>query len=664
VGAKVGLALTFSPFPLAVLWPPNAIVFGALLIAPTRWWWVLLLAVLPAHLLAETQESVPLSMVLCWYVSNMSEALIGAGLVRYLAGRPTRLDTVHGATVVCCAAAVAAVLSSVLDATFVTVIGWGKAEFWSLWKSRVFTNTLSSLMFVPVAVTWTAGLKQMWKTEQARVLEAAILFAGLATVGILAFDSTLTTASALPTLLYLPVPFFVWAALRFGPAVASTAFTLIAALVIWGAGHGQGPFVHSVASQDTLPIQIFLLSVAVLVLFLAAMVQERKAATQSLRTSGELFTTAFKSSPDAMAISRSIDGQVIVANDRWMQLLSYPRALSGPSPLIPLLAHLVEADRPKLVSAMSGAGSAVRDLELGLSDFNGLARRVLVSVTSVELQGAPCLINVVRDISAQRHAESEAREQRLQLTHLSRVASLTTFGGTLAHELTQPLAAVLNNAHAAVLFIEHDPVDMTEIRSALVDISDAAKRAGLVIDHLRLLMKKGEAEFGTVDLNRLVADAIQFAHGVLVSGEVAVSVDLAPDLPQIAGDAVQLEQLLLNLISNACDAMKHQEPAQRRISVSTLHASDRSVQLLVADTGPGVDAAGLDLIFDPFYTTKEHGLGLGLAISRKIAQAHGGTLSMESRRGAGATFRLTLPGVRERDGIGAISEDLREPSPG
>ena len=147
-----------------------------------------------------------------------------------------------------------------------------------------------------------------------------------------------------------------------------------------------------------------------------------------------------------------------------------------------------------------------------------------------------------------------------------------------------------------------------------------------------------------VDLNRLVADVIQFARGVLVSGEVAVSVNLAPDLPQIAGDGVQLEQLLLNLISNACDAMKRQEPAQRGIAVSTLHASDGSVELLVTDTGPGLDATALDLIFDPFYTTKENGLGLGLSISRKIAQAHGGTLSVESRRGAGATFRLKLPG--------------------
>ena len=291
---KIGLALTFPPFPLAVLWPPNAILFGALLIAPTRWWWVLLLAVLPAHLLAETQGSVPLSMVLCWYVSNMSEALIGAGLVRYLAGQPTRLDTVRGATVVCCAAVVAAVFSSFLDATFVTVIGWGKAEFWALWKARVFTNTLSSLMFVPVAITWAAGVKQLRQAEQARVLEAGILFAGLATVGILAFDSTLTNAGALPTLLYLPMPFFVWAALRFGPAVASTAFTLIAALVIWGASHGQGPFLHAVAREDALPIQVFLISVAVLVLFLAAMVQERKAAIRELADLARAFRYRFQ----------------------------------------------------------------------------------------------------------------------------------------------------------------------------------------------------------------------------------------------------------------------------------------------------------------------------------------------------------------------------------
>jgi C4-dicarboxylate-specific signal transduction histidine kinase len=283
---------------------------------------------------------------------------------------------------------------------------------------------------------------------------------------------------------------------------------------------------------------------------------------------------------------------------------------------MPLLAHLIDADRPKLLSAMGDGRSGMRDLELGLYDAHGVTRRVLVSATPIVLQGSPCVVNLVRDISAQRHAEAEAREQRLQLTHLSRVASLTTFGGTLAHELTQPLATVLNNAHAAVLFLEEDPVDASEIRLALADIADAARRAGLVIDHLRLLMKKGEAELGVVDLNRLVADVIEFAHGFLSSSQVNVTVDLARDLPQIAGDAVQLQQLLLNLISNACDAMKDQDPAQRGVSVTTLLAADGSVQLLVADTGPGIDDSGLDLIFDPFYTTKANGLGLGLAISR------------------------------------------------
>lgn len=645
VGAKVGLALTFPPFPLAVLWPPNAILFGALLIAPTRWWWVLLLAVLPAHLLVETQEGVPVSMVLCWYVSNMSEALIGAGFVRHLAGQPASIDTVKGATVVCCAAVVAAVISSFLDASFVTVIGWGKAEFWALWKSRVFTNTLSSLMFVPVAIAWAADVKQLWQAEQARLLEAGLLFAGLATVGILAFDSTLTNASALPTLLYLPIPFFVWAALRFGPAVASTAFTLIAALVIWGAGHGQGPFLHAVTREDTLPIQVFLISVAVPVLFLAAVIQERKAAIQNLRISQELFATAFRSSPDAMSISRSVDGQVIDANDRWLQLLSYQSAGTGSPPLIPLLAHVADADRPKLLSAIAD-GSSVRDLELGLYDVGGLARRVLVSVTPIALQGEPCAINVVRDISAQRRAEREAREQGLQLTHLTRVASLTTFAGTLAHELTQPLTAILSNAQAALRFVGHDPVDIAEVRETLTDIADASKRAGLVIHRLRLLMKKGETDSGIVDLNKLIADVMEFARGLFVTGEVAATVNLSSDLPQIVGDRVQLQQLLLNLISNACDALRHQDPAQRGITVSTSLTSDGSVQLVVSDTGSGIDATGLDLVFDPFYTTKENGLGLGLSISRKIAQAHGGTLSAESGPGGGATFRLTLTAVQ------------------
>ena len=423
-------------------------------------------------------------------------------------------------------------------------------------------------------------------------------------MGILAFDSTLTNAGALPTLLYLPIPFFVWAALRFGPAVASTAFTLIAALVIWGAGHGQGPFVHAVAREDTLPIQVFLISVAVPVLFLAAVIQERQAAIQNLRISEELFATAFKSSPDAMAISRSVDGQVIDANDRWLQLLSYQSAGTGSPPLIPLLAHVADADRPKLLSAIAdGSRCAIWSLACTTS-------AALLAGCSSQSRRSSCRASLAPSMSCATSPRSDAPNGKPGSKASSsptsrRVASLTTFAGTLAHELTQPLTAILSNAQAALRFVGHDPVDIAEVRETLTDIADAGKRAGHVIHRLRLLMKKGETDSGIVDLNKLIADVMEFARGLFVTGEVAATVNLSSDLPQIAGDRVQLQQLLLNLISNACDALRHQDPAQRGITVSTSLTSDGSVQLVVSDTGSGIDATGLDLVFDPFYTTKE-----------------------------------------------------------
>jgi two-component system sensor kinase FixL len=278
-----------------------------------------------------------------------------------------------------------------------------------------------------------------------------------------------------------------------------------------------------------------------------------------------------------------------------------------------------------------------------LRDCLGQMRTVQVSITPVQLLGEDCLISVVRDVTEQRQADLEAREQRQQLTHLTRVASLTDFSSTLAHELNQPLTAILSNAQAALRFLARDPPNLAEIRSILGEIADADKRAGLLIHHLRLLMKKGEEEFVRLDLNQLVKDVLDFVHGEFAMRSVDVTASFSPDLPQVSGDRVQLQQLVLNLISNACEAMQNQDRSSRLLSITTVHGADDTIQLVVSDTGPGIREEKLDRVFEPFFTTKENGLGLGLPICRKIARGHGGALTAENRGGEGATLRLVLP---------------------
>jgi two-component system sensor kinase FixL len=244
-----------------------------------------------------------------------------------------------------------------------------------------------------------------------------------------------------------------------------------------------------------------------------------------------------------------------------------------------------------------------------------------------------------------RAAESEANELRRQLAHVTRVASLSDFSSTIAHELNQPLTAILANAQAALRFLQHEPPNLREVEGILAEIVEADQRAGQLIRHLRLLMKKGEEQFVELDLNHLVPEVLAFVRGEFLLRAVEVRTSYAPDLPRIVGDRVQLHQVMLNLVCNACEAMQAQE-RPRVLSVRTLQAPDANVQVIVCDTGPGVPAERVEQIFEPFFTTKGSGLGMGLTICRRIAAAHGGRLTAQSRAGEGARFCLLLPEVR------------------
>jgi PAS domain S-box-containing protein len=598
---------------------------------------VLILGVFPAHLLAELSEKVPVTMVLCWFVSNVTEAMLGAIFIRRFAGDALSLGTLRAAVVFCCAAVLAPFLSSFLDAAFVRMVGWGNADYWTLVGARFPSNALSVLTFVPVAITWGAAEP----AQRARLPEAGALLGLLLAACIVVFDSGVTEPLGASALLYLPVPFLMWAALRFGPRLTSTCYSIVAFLVIWGAGHGRGPFLQAVTYQDALSIQLFLISLAVPMLLLAAVIEERRDSERKLRASEELFSSAFRFSPDPIAISRRSDGHIIEANDRWLELLRYDRRQLARGELDPLEAHIDRADHAKFAALARDQGD-LRDVELTLRDCGGNSRQTLVSVAPVELRGEACVINIVRDITAQRQAEADAYEQRKQLTHLTRVVSLTDFSSTLAHELNQPLTAILSNAQAAQRFLARDPPNVQEVRSILAEIADADKRAGQLIQRLRVLMKKGEEEFLPTDLNQLVTDVLEFIRGEFVMRNVAVRASLWPDLPQVDCDRVQLQQLVLNLISNACEAMQD-HGGEKTLSIATVHQSDDTVQVVVTDSGPGIPPDQLERIFEPFVTTKEQGLGLGLAICRKIARAHRGSLVADSHYGDGASFRLVLP---------------------
>ena len=214
--------------------------------------------------------------------------------------------------------------------------------------------------------------------------------------------------------------------------------------------------------------------------------------------------------------------------------------------------------------------------------------------------------------------------------------------GALAHELSQPLTAVLSNAQAARGFVDREPIDLPELRATIDDIINDNRRAGAVIDRLRGFLRKQASVLQPVNLNDVVREVVDLAHSEIIARSVTVTSTLAPGTPFVLGDRVQLQQVVLNLLLNACDAMSETPLSQRHLALTTT-VEDGFVRLAVADRGTGIPKNQLDHVFEPFVTFREQGLGLGLAISRSIVTAHNGSIQAENNVDGGATFRCFLP---------------------
>ncbi len=252
---------------------------------------------------------------------------------------------------------------------------------------------------------------------------------------------------------------------------------------------------------------------------------------------------------------------------------------------------------------------------------------------------------VSHDITERKRSELEAASRRDEMAHLARVAMLGELSGSLAHELNQPLAAILSNAQAAQRFLMRDPPQLERVSEILADIVKSDKRAGAVITRLRSLLRKEEAHHQPVDMNEVIAEVLALMRSDLLNRRVAVLTELAAPLPAVSGDRVQLQQVLLNLLINGCEAMNGSQP-QRELVVRSEVTSSGSVKVSVADRGSGIPPDELERIFEPFVTTKPQGMGLGLAVCRSIVQAHNGRLWAANNPGGGAILCIELAAER------------------
>jgi PAS domain S-box-containing protein len=337
----------------------------------------------------------------------------------------------------------------------------------------------------------------------------------------------------------------------------------------------------------------------------------------------------------------------IWANDSWRILFGF-----DPSEHLDLdrvLQRLHPDDRQTLrqhqAMALAGSNGGTYQTDYRLMRPDG-ATRWISSQGRVEFDatGRPVLIRgAARDVTARKQAEQETLLLRQEIAHAGRVSMMGQLASGLAHEINQPLASILRNAEAAELFLQHPSPDLDEIRAILSDIRSDDERAGQVIDRMRGLLKRKTLDTEPLDVGALVDDVAALVRIDAATRQVKLDVDVPADLPHVRGDRVQIQQVLLNLILNGMDAVHGTRFEDRRVDVTARLDGAQLIEIAVGDAGHGIPADTLARIFDPFFTTKPNGLGIGLAVSRTIVEAHSGRLWAENRNGGGAAFRFTLP---------------------
>jgi two-component system, LuxR family, sensor kinase FixL len=342
---------------------------------------------------------------------------------------------------------------------------------------------------------------------------------------------------------------------------------------------------------------------------------------------------------------RDLTRKEIWATDNWRALFGFSK--SEPLSLDDFLHRLHpderETVRQALARAIEGDGRYQMEHRLVLPDGQ---MRWIHSRGRVEFNGdgKPILVRGVSlDITERNKAEQETQLLRQEIAHVGRVSMMGELASSLAHEINQPLGAILRNAEAAELFMQNGSPDLDEIRAILSDIREDDQRAGKVIDRMRGLLKKHDLDTRPLAVRELVGDVAALVRVDAAVRHVDLTLEVPSDLPFVRGDRVHLQQVLLNLILNGMDALDGARREDRRVSVTARLDGPQSVEIIVSDAGHGISADKLAHLFEPFFTTKPNGMGMGLPISRTIVEAHGGRLWAENNNVAGAAFRFTLP---------------------
>ena len=368
---------------------------------------------------------------------------------------------------------------------------------------------------------------------------------------------------------------------------------------------------------------------------------ERKRTEDALRGTQRLIQAIFDNSSAVIHV-KNLEGRFLLVNRRFEEVvgLSSPDILGKTSfELFPHSASSYHAADREVIET----GSAAETEEI-LTTNRG--DRVFLTTKSLlaDESGKPyALFGISAEITERKKAEAELREMQAELAHLNRVLTVGELTASIAHEINQPLAAILMNGNAALRWLALDPPNLAKARNSAELIIRDGDRACQVIARIRALLKKAPPSKSLLDVNEFLLEVVDLTRSEMVQNSISLGVELAGKLPRVPGDRIQLQQVMLNLLANAAEALRAIQDRQRALRISSGSFDNNTVRIAVTDNGPGIDAQAARHLFKAFTTTKPDGMGMGLAISRSIIEAHGGRLWTEANKDFGATFQFTLP---------------------
>ncbi|NLS06287.1 AAA family ATPase [Rhizobium sp. P32RR-XVIII] len=344
----------------------------------------------------------------------------------------------------------------------------------------------------------------------------------------------------------------------------------------------------------------------------------------------------------------SLEGQILDANDAFLHLIGYDREdlVSGRIRWTDLTPEeWLDRDMRQWIPDLKETG-ILPPVEKEYLRKDGSRVPVLIGGASFEGNEDEG-VTFVLDLTERKRAEEALQQAQAELTHVSRVTTVGVLTSSIAHEVNQPLGAIVTNANAALRWLAAQPPNLDEARETLARIVRDGYRASDVIAGMRALLKKRDGVRERVDLTELIRDVVAFVQGELSGHRIMLRTELTDDLPQVAGDRVQLQQVIINLVMNGIEAMKDVADSPRELVIASRSEASGAVEVAVKDAGIGLSGQGAERVFEPFYTTKAEGLGMGLAICRSIIEAHGGRLWASANEPRGAVFQFTLPAERD-----------------